>query len=84
MEHVRGASRQLAWWQDRLERPWGWIAGGCHPNRATDQLLAGAGFWIEQLDRDRLPRAPRLVRPLIRGIAKRPSSVGSDEPEWTP
>jgi ubiquinone/menaquinone biosynthesis C-methylase UbiE len=84
LEHVRGETRQLAWWQDRLERPWGWVAGGCHPNRATDHLLAGAGFWIEQLDRDRMPRAPRWVRPMIRGVAKRPSAVGSDEPEWTP
>ena len=51
LEHVRGDTRQLAWWQDRLERPWGWIAGGCHPNRPTGHLLADAGFWIEQLDR---------------------------------
>jgi ubiquinone/menaquinone biosynthesis C-methylase UbiE len=84
LEHVRSETRQLAWWQDRLERPWGWVAGGCHPNRATDHLLAAAGFWIEQLDRDRMPRAPRWVRPMIRGVAKRPSAVGSDEPEWTP
>lgn len=84
LEHVRGDTRRLAWWQDRLERPWGWVAGGCHPNRPTDHLLAEAGFWIEQLDRDRMPRAPRWVRPLIRGVAKRPSAVGSDEPEWTP
>ena len=84
LEHVRGETRQLAWWQDRLERPWGWVAGGCHPNRATDHLLADAGFWIEQLDRDRMPKAPPWVRPMVRGIARRPSVVGSDEPEWTP
>ncbi len=33
LEHVRGESRHLAWWQDRLERPWGVFTGGCHPNR---------------------------------------------------
>jgi ubiquinone/menaquinone biosynthesis C-methylase UbiE len=72
LEHVRSQNRRLAWWQDRLERPWGFFAGGCHPNRPTEQTLADAGLWIERLDRDRLPAAPRLVRPLIAGLARRP------------
>jgi ubiquinone/menaquinone biosynthesis C-methylase UbiE len=72
LEHVRSENRRLAWWQDRLERPWGFFAGGCHPNRATEQTLADAGLWIERLDRDRLPAAPRVVKPLIRGLARRP------------
>jgi ubiquinone/menaquinone biosynthesis C-methylase UbiE len=76
LEHVRSARPGLARWQDWLERPWGWFAGGCHPNRATDQLLAGAGFWIDSLERAKLPKAPPLVRPLIRGVAIRPSGVG--------
>src|SRR4029453_6418246 len=75
LEHVRSARPGLARWQDWLERPWGWVAGGCHPNRATDQLLAGAGFWIDSLERDKLPKAPPLVRPLIRGVAIRPNGV---------
>jgi ubiquinone/menaquinone biosynthesis C-methylase UbiE len=75
LEHVRSARPGLARWQDWLERPWGWVAGGCHPNRPTDQLLAGAGFWIDSLERDKLPKAPPLVRPLIRGVAIRPSGV---------
>ena len=78
LEHVRGQSPRLARWQDRLERPWGFFAAGCHPNRATDQLLAGAGFWIDSLERDRLPKAPRIVRPLIKGVARRPEGVRSD------
>jgi SAM-dependent methyltransferase len=76
LEHVRSARPGLARWQDWLERPWGWFAGGCHPNRATDQLLAGAGFWIDSLERDKLPKAGPLIRPLIRGVAIRPSGVG--------
>jgi ubiquinone/menaquinone biosynthesis C-methylase UbiE len=75
LEHVRSARPGLARWQDWLERPWGFFAGGCHPNRATDQLLAGAGFWIDSLERDKLPKAPPLVRPVIRGVAIRPSGV---------
>ena len=72
IEHVRSENRRLAWWQDRLERPWGFFVGGCHPNRPTEQALADAGLWIERLDRDRLPAVPRLARPLIRGLARRP------------
>jgi hypothetical protein len=60
-----------------LERPWGFFAGGCHPNRPTDQLVAGAGFWIDHLERGTLPKAPRIARPLIHGVARRPSGTGS-------
>jgi ubiquinone/menaquinone biosynthesis C-methylase UbiE len=77
LEHVRSESAKLARWQDRLERPWGFFAAGCHPNRDTGQLLADAGFWIDSLENDRLPKAPRIVRPLIRGVAQRPSGVDS-------
>jgi SAM-dependent methyltransferase len=72
IEHVRGESRRLAWWQDRLERPWGFFTGGCHPNRPTERTLADAGLWIERLDRGRLPAAPPIAKPLIRGLARRP------------
>jgi ubiquinone/menaquinone biosynthesis C-methylase UbiE len=75
LEHVRSARPGLARWQDWLERPWGWMVGGCHPNRATDQLIAGAGFWIDSLERDKLPKAGPLIRPLIRGVAIRPTGV---------
>lgn len=75
LEHVRSPRHGLARWQDWLERPWGWISGGCHPNRPTDQLLAGAGFWIDSLERDKLPKAPPLVRPVIRGVAVRPVGI---------
>jgi ubiquinone/menaquinone biosynthesis C-methylase UbiE len=78
LEHVRSRSRRLAWWQDRLERPWGFVGAGCHPNRPTDQLLPDAGFWIDSMERSRLPKAPPIVRPLIRGVARRPSGVGAD------
>jgi len=75
LEHVRSRNRRTAWWQDRLERPWGFLAGGCHPNRATGDRLAAAGFWLDRLDEVRIPRAPRIVRRAISGVAKRPSGV---------
>jgi ubiquinone/menaquinone biosynthesis C-methylase UbiE len=78
LEHVRSTRPGLARWQDRLQRPWGFFAGGCHPNRATDQLIAGAGFWIDSLERESLPKAPPIVRPVIRGVARRPSVAEAD------
>lgn len=73
LEHVRSPdSPRLARWQDRVERPWGWFAGGCHPNRPTDQTLPAAGFVVERLDRGTFPKTGLTpwVRPLIRGSAR--------------
>ena len=75
LEHVRSPNRRTAWWQDRLERPWGFFAGGCHPNRPTGDQLAAAGFWLDRLDEVKLPRAPRFVRRAISGVARRPAPV---------
>jgi ubiquinone/menaquinone biosynthesis C-methylase UbiE len=72
LEHVRSGRKRAARWQDRLERPWGFIAGGCHPNRPTGQALADAGFWIDSIEDGELPKAPPIVKPLIRGVARRP------------
>jgi ubiquinone/menaquinone biosynthesis C-methylase UbiE len=72
LEHVRDPNEGgLARWQDRLERPWGWVGAGCHPNRDTVATLAAAGFDVEPR-RDELPKSPPLVRPLIRGEASLP------------
>ena len=74
LEHVRDpASGSLGAWQDRLRRPWGWFAGGCHPNRDTASTLRGAGFDVSALEPAQLPGAPPLVRPAIRGSAAPPS-----------
>jgi ubiquinone/menaquinone biosynthesis C-methylase UbiE len=68
LEHVRGpAEGRLGRWQDRLERPWGWVAAGCHPNRDTAATLSAAGFDVSGLEPGELPKAPPLVRPMIRG-----------------
>ena len=73
LEHVRSeSSLRLAGWQDRLERPWGWIAAGCHPNRDTAATLEASALEIERLERLEMPSsAGPMVRPLIRGIARR-------------
>jgi ubiquinone/menaquinone biosynthesis C-methylase UbiE len=74
LEHVRSSEDpRLAAWQDRLERPWGWFAAGCHPNRDTLARLRAAGLQVDDLAHDGLPKAPSIVRPLVRGSARRPS-----------
>ncbi|HEX2088498.1 MAG TPA: class I SAM-dependent methyltransferase [Actinomycetota bacterium] len=45
-EHVRAKSDRAARWQDRLERPWGFFGGGCHPNRDTVGALVEEGFTV--------------------------------------
>jgi ubiquinone/menaquinone biosynthesis C-methylase UbiE len=77
LEHVRSSDETLAQWQDRLERPWGWIAGGCHPNRRTLEAIEGAGFDVVELEREDLPDIPRLVRPNVMGVARGPQTRAS-------
>jgi ubiquinone/menaquinone biosynthesis C-methylase UbiE len=66
LEHVRAEAPRSARWQDRLERPWGWFSGGCHPNRDTAAVLAGAGFDVSPLSRFLVPGQP-IVRSWISG-----------------
>jgi ubiquinone/menaquinone biosynthesis C-methylase UbiE len=73
LEHVRADDEHAARRQDRLAPLWRRVAHGCHPNRDTLAAIAAARFSVERVDHDRFPKAPRIVEPLIRGIALRPS-----------
>jgi SAM-dependent methyltransferase len=70
-EHVRAEDPRLARWQDRLERPWGWIGAGCHPNRDTAAAIASAGFTVVEMELFDFEAVPRLVRPHVLGVAVR-------------
>ena len=72
-EHVRATDSRLARWQDRLERPWGWLVGGCHPNRDTVAAITAAGLQVVRLDRFDLKAMPPLARPHVLGVAERGS-----------
>jgi ubiquinone/menaquinone biosynthesis C-methylase UbiE len=50
VEHGLSPDRGVAWWQHRLTPCWKCLVGGCHLNRKIDDLIAAAGFHIEQLD----------------------------------
>ena len=69
MEHVRSDDPELARWQDRLRRPWGWLGHGCQCNRPTLATIGSAGFAIADVSHDRLRRMPRVVAPLVVGSA---------------
>jgi ubiquinone/menaquinone biosynthesis C-methylase UbiE len=71
VEHVRAEEPGLARWQDRLERPWRFCGDGCHCNRDTVATIEASALTLERVEHDSLPKAPPLVRPLVRGSAVR-------------
>lgn len=70
LEHVRAEDPGLARWQDRFERPWRFLGDGCHCNRDTVSAIAAAGFELGDVERGELPKAPSIVKPLVRGTAR--------------
>jgi ubiquinone/menaquinone biosynthesis C-methylase UbiE len=72
IEHVRAEDASSARWQDRLEKPWRFVADGCHCNRDTEANLRASSFKVESIDHTKMPKAMPLVRPLIRGTAEAP------------
>ncbi|HEV7562871.1 MAG TPA: class I SAM-dependent methyltransferase [Solirubrobacterales bacterium] len=69
VEHVRSRHPRLAAWQDRLEKPWQFLGDGCHCNRDTLATIAASSFRLGEVEHGRLPKAPPIVRPLVRGSA---------------
>lgn len=73
IEHVRADDPGLARWQDRLERPWRFCGDGCHCNRDTLSAIEASPFEVDDVARGRLPKAPPIVRPMLRGSAHLPA-----------
>jgi ubiquinone/menaquinone biosynthesis C-methylase UbiE len=69
LEHVRSHNPALAKWQDRFETPWRFLGDGCHCNRDTAAAIGAAGFQLGEVEHAALPKAPPIVRPVIRGHA---------------
>lgn len=72
IEHVRSDDPQLARKQDRLERPWRFVAHGCHPNRDTGAAIEASPLQISELEHGRMPKSPQFVKPLVQGVAIKP------------
>jgi len=72
LEHVRSDDPRLARWQDRLWRPWRFIADGCNCNRDTLAALHASPLTVEDVERGRIEKIAPLVRPVIFGSAVAP------------
>jgi ubiquinone/menaquinone biosynthesis C-methylase UbiE len=73
LEHVRAEDAGLARWQDRLEKPWRFVGDGCHCNRDTVATIEASPLAVERVEHGKLPKAPPIVRPLVRGEAVLPA-----------
>jgi ubiquinone/menaquinone biosynthesis C-methylase UbiE len=69
LEHGRAPDPGVASWQDRLTPAWKRIAGGCHLNRKTDEIITAAGFQITELRTCYLP-GPRFMTYTYQGFAQ--------------
>jgi ubiquinone/menaquinone biosynthesis C-methylase UbiE len=71
-EHGAAPDAGVRRWQDRLDGPWGRIAGGCHLNREVAPLIASAGFRFDELQSGYLPKTPRFAGYNTWGCARVP------------
>jgi ubiquinone/menaquinone biosynthesis C-methylase UbiE len=72
LEHVAADGRPgRLKWQRRIEPVWKHLMGNCHLTRRTEAAIAAAGFQIERIQRESIRKALPIVRPSIRGIARK-------------
>lgn len=69
LEHVRSSDPGTARWQDRLHGPWKAVGYGCNCNRDTASAIDASLLKIDEIEHGELPKAPPIVRPLVRGRA---------------
>jgi ubiquinone/menaquinone biosynthesis C-methylase UbiE len=72
LEHVRSEDPGFARLQDRFEKPWRFLADGCHCNRDSLAMIESSAFAVEELKRSNMPLAPLIIRPLVYGSAVAP------------
>lgn len=48
LEHVRHRADVIGWLQDLIQPLWTVVAGGCHPNRRTEETVEANGFVIQE------------------------------------
>lgn len=68
-EHGRSDDAQIAQRQDRFNPLQKIIGAGCNMNRKIDELITAGEFEITKLDRFLLPKTPRLLAEMYRGVA---------------
>ncbi|MBK6286430.1 MAG: class I SAM-dependent methyltransferase [Gammaproteobacteria bacterium] len=60
-EHGAAPDAAVRRWQDRVNRPWRCVFGGCNLNRDVPLLLTEGGFGITGIDTMYLPGTPRFA-----------------------
>jgi ubiquinone/menaquinone biosynthesis C-methylase UbiE len=68
-EHGLAPDQNINKWQNRLNKPWGCMAGGCNLNRPIDQIIQENGFEIESLERFYAPKTPKFAGYIYLGQA---------------
>jgi ubiquinone/menaquinone biosynthesis C-methylase UbiE len=69
IEHGRAPEPGVRWWQNRLTPAWKHLSGGCHLNRAIEELIENAGFRTERLDKGYM-QGPRPMTFMYEGSAR--------------
>ena len=69
LEHVRSEDPGFARRQDRLEKPWRFLADGCHCNRDSLATIEASPLTVQSFKRGHMPLAPLFMRPLVYGSA---------------
>jgi ubiquinone/menaquinone biosynthesis C-methylase UbiE len=72
LEHVAADGRpDRLKWQGRIEPVWKHLMGNCHLTRRTEAAIVAAGLRIERIERESIRKALPIVRPSIRGVARK-------------
>ena len=73
LEHVAAEGRPgRLRWQRLLEPAWRCLAGNCHLTRHTADAIAEMGFQLEDVRRESIRKVAPVVRPSVRGVARKP------------
>jgi SAM-dependent methyltransferase len=73
LEHGQADAGWRSGLQNRLNRPWGALAGGCHLNRNPLGLVRDSGFDIREAEQRHFPASLFLLGNHYSGVALRPA-----------
>jgi ubiquinone/menaquinone biosynthesis C-methylase UbiE len=68
LEHVRSEDPKIAKRQDRIRPLYNLV--GCNPNRTTLAAIDASPLEVESVRHGEIPKAPKVERPMIVGIAR--------------
>ena len=60
-EHGLAPEEKVVEWQNRINKFWPYISGGCNINKNIPQLIEEAGFNIPNMEQMYLPKTPKIL-----------------------